>query len=101
MSTEPYVHQPTRRTDDGGTPRVKPPTADELRLAYRVAARSRAAEEHIVRLVSRGEVKFAIWGPGEEVHGNATALELSRVVTPEHFGFVGHYRSGAICSMWC
>jgi TPP-dependent pyruvate/acetoin dehydrogenase alpha subunit len=80
---------------------VEQPSADELRLAYRVAARSRATEEHIVRLVTRGEVKFAIWGPGEEIHGTATALALSRVVNPKHFGFVGHYRSGALCSMWC
>ena len=41
-------------------PDVVPPTAEELRHAYRVAVRSRAAEEHIVRLVTRGEVKFAI-----------------------------------------
>lgn len=77
------------------------PTADELRLAYRVAVRSRATEEHIVRLVSRGEVKFAIWGPGEEVHGTATALALSRVTDPGRFGVVPHYRSGALCAMWC
>jgi 2-oxoisovalerate dehydrogenase E1 component len=76
-------------------------TADDLRLAYRVAVRSRATEEHIVRLVSRGEVKFAIWGPGEEVHGTATALALSKVVDPRHFGIVPHYRSGSLCSMWC
>lgn len=76
------------------------PTPEELRLAYEVAARSRSTEEHIVRLVSRGEVKFAIWGPGEEVHGTATALALSKVVTVEKFGIVPHYRSGALCSMW-
>lgn len=76
-------------------------TPDELRLAYTVGARSRATEEHIVRLVTRGEVKFAIWGPGEEVHGTATALALSRVLSPENFGFVAHYRSGALCQMWC
>jgi len=80
---------------------VEAPSAEELRLAYRVATRSRAAEEHIVRLVSRGEVKFAIWGPGEEIHGTATALALSRVVDPDHFAFVGHYRSGSLCNMWC
>ena len=80
---------------------VDAPTAEELRQAYRVATRSRAAEEHIVRLVSRGEVKFAIWGPGEEIHGTATALALSRVVDPDHFAFVGHYRSGSLCSAWC
>jgi 2-oxoisovalerate dehydrogenase E1 component len=77
------------------------PSAEELRLAYRVSARSRALEEQIVRLVNRGEVKFAIWGPGEEIHGTATALALSKVVQPEHFGIVPHYRSGCLCSMWC
>ncbi len=54
------------------------PTAAERVGAYEVAARSRATEEQIVRLVSRGEVKFAIWGPGEEVHGTATALALHK-----------------------
>lgn len=100
MSTEPSLPSgelPSTRTRGRG----KALTADELRHAYRVGVRSRAVEEHIVRLVSRGEVKFAIWGPGEEVHGIATALALHRVVNPEHFGFVGHYRSGALCSMWC
>ena len=77
------------------------PTKEELRLAYQVAVRSRATEESIVRLVNRGEVKFAIWGPGEEVHGTATALALSKVVKKEHFGIVPHYRSGSLCSMWC
>jgi 2-oxoisovalerate dehydrogenase E1 component len=86
---------------DSASSPVPPPTADELRLAYRVAARSRATEEHIVRLVNRGEVKFAIWGPGEEVHGTATALALSKVVGPQRFGIVPHYRSGALCGMWC
>ena len=75
-------------------------TAEELRRAYRVAVRSRVTEEYIVRLVSRGEVKFAIWGPGEEVHGVATALALSRALTPANFGFVPHYRSAAMVSMW-
>lgn len=76
------------------------PTGDERRLAYDVAARSRATEEHIVRLVSRGEVKFAIWGPGEEIHGTATALAFHHVVKNGHFGIVPHYRSGSLCSMW-
>ncbi|MEC7986457.1 MAG: thiamine pyrophosphate-dependent enzyme [Myxococcota bacterium] len=74
---------------------------EELLHAYRVGVRSRCMEEHIVKLVSRGEVKFAIWGPGEEVHGTATALALSRLVTPKNFGIVPHYRSGSLCSMWC
>ena len=80
---------------------VPMPSNDELVLSYRVGAQSRALEEHIVRLVSRGEVKFAIWGPGEEVHGTATALALHQVVNPDAFGFVPHYRSGSLCSMWC
>ena len=80
---------------------IPEPTPEELRLAYTVGARSRALEEHIVRLAARGEVKFAIWGPGEEIHGTATALALSKVVGPDRFGLVPHYRSGAMCSMWC
>ena len=89
-----------------GVPSNKPESetglqSDELVRAYRVAIRSRTAEEYIVRLVSRGEVKFAIWGPGEEVHGVATALALSKVVNVEHFGIIPHYRSGALVSMWC
>jgi 2-oxoisovalerate dehydrogenase E1 component len=74
---------------------------EELVQAYRVASRSRAVEERIVRLVSQGRVKFAIWGAGEEVHGTATALALDKTVDPRHFGLAGHYRSGALCSMWC
>jgi 2-oxoisovalerate dehydrogenase E1 component len=76
-------------------------TDGERMLAYRIGARSRALEEHIVRLVSRGEVKFAIWGPGEEVHGTATALALHKAVDPKKFGIVPHYRSGSLCSTWC
>src|ERR1043165_894283 len=81
--------------------KIPAPNAAELRQAYQVAVRSRALEEHIVRLASRGELKFAIWGPGEEVHGTATALALSKAVDPAHFGMVPHYRSGCLCSMWC
>ena len=80
---------------------IPAPTAEELIQAYRVGVRSRAMEEHIVRHVNRGEVKFAIWGPGEEVHGTATALALSKLIPVEKFGIVPHYRSGAMCSMWC
>lgn len=76
-------------------------TAQELVEAYRQGVRSRSAEEHIVRLVSRGEVKFAIFGPGEEVHGVATALALKKAVDPSRFGIVPHYRSGALCGAWC
>lgn len=85
---------------ESSAPAPAAPTDDELRLAYRVAVRSRTTEEFIVRLVSRGEVKFAIWGPGEEVHGVATALALSRVFDRDNFAFVPHYRSGGLVSMW-
>jgi len=72
-----------------------------LRTAYEVACGSRILEEHIVRLASRGEVKFAIWGPGEEVHGSATALAFKQVVKDvRHFGIVPHYRSGCLVAMW-
>jgi len=89
------------RTPDVPTDSVPAPTDAELRLAYQVAVRSRAAEEHIVRLASRGEVKFAIWGPGEEVHGTATATALAKLVEPSRFGIVPHYRSGSMISTWC
>ena len=79
---------------------IPAPTAVELALAYEVSSRSRSTEEQIVRLVSRGEVKFAIWGPGEEVHGTATALALHKVCDRAKFGIVPHYRSGALCAMW-
>jgi len=88
-------------TESAGEADVAIPGDDLLRLAYRVGGHSRVLEEHVVRLVSRGEVKFAIWGPGEEVHGTATALALHSVVNTDHFGFVPHYRSGSLCSMWC
>ncbi len=91
-----------QQTPDVSSSDVAPqPTAEELILAYRMAGRSRSTEEHIVRLVNRGEVKFAIWGPGEEVHGAATALALSKLVGPDRFGIVPHYRSGCLCATWC
>ena len=96
MSTQPDLSSSASQPIDV----VGAPSEAELRHAYRVAVQSRSAEEHIVRLVTRGEVKFAIWGPGEEVHGTACALALSKVVNPAHFGVVAHYRSGALCSMW-
>ena len=80
---------------------VPAPSKDELQLAYRVAVRSRALEERIINLVRSGEVKFAIWGAGEEIHGTATALAFSKFVDSDTFGIVPHYRSGALCSMWC
>ena len=77
------------------------PNPEELKTCYAAACGSRILEEHIVRLASRGEVKFAIWGPGEEVHGSATALALSHVVKDvSKFGIVPHYRSGSLVATW-
>ena len=87
---EPEVPAPTEELTD-----------EELRLAYRISARSRTMEEYFVRLVNRGDVKFSIWGPGEEVHGSACALALSKVVDVDKFGMVLHYRNACLCTMWC
>ena len=77
------------------------PNPEELKTCYAAACGSRILEEHIVRLASRGEVKFANWGPGEEVHGSATALALSHVVKDvSKFGIVPHYRSGSLVATW-
>ncbi len=75
-------------------------THEQLAFAYRCAVRSRSLEAHIVRMVSRGDVKFAIWGTGEEVSNAAFAMALEEVVNPDHFGIVPHYRSGALCGTW-
>ena len=80
---------------------VREPSPEELRICYTAACRSRVLEEHIVRLASRGDVKFAIWGPGEEVHGSAAALALFHAVDDvAHFGIVPHYRSGSLIATW-
>ncbi len=74
---------------------------DELRHAYRVAVRNRSMDERIVRLLSQGRVKFAIYGPGQEMHATATALAFHKVTDGgKNFGFGGHYRSGTLVSMW-
>ena len=95
------VDVPSTSTKGTNISIIEEPTKEELREAYRLAVASRSLEEHIVRLASRGDVKFAIWGPGEEIHGSATALALKKVVNPDNFGIVPHYRSGALVSMWC
>ncbi len=75
-------------------------TPDELRHAYRVAVRNRSMDERIVRLLSQGRVKFAIYGPGQEIHATATALAWHKATGGQDFGFCGHYRSGTLVSMW-
>lgn len=75
-------------------------TDDELRHAWRVAVRTRSMDERIVRLLSMGKVKFAIYGPGQEAHATATALAWHKATGGENFGFCGHYRSGTLYAMY-
>ena len=95
MSTPVWFDEEKRRRSS-----LKPSPSDLLKM-YRIAARSRCMEEHVVRLVTRGEVKFAMWGTGEEVSGTAFALALSKVTGPGKVGMVPHYRSGCMVSAWC
>jgi len=97
-SPAPQAPVPPFQTEDASVPELSP---DELRFAYRAAVASRALEEIIVRMASRGEIKFATWGTGEEVHGVATALALSKAVNPDNFAFCPHYRSGPMMNAWC
>jgi 2-oxoisovalerate dehydrogenase E1 component len=89
----------TRKKNKTAAPQL---TADELRHAYRVAVRNRAMDERVVRLLSQGRIKFAIYGPGEEIHATATALGWHKALGGDvsRFGFCGHYRSGTLYSMW-
>lgn len=75
-------------------------TPDRLRAAYYEACLSRFHVERVVQECSKGRVKFAIWGPGEEIHGTAAALALDAVVDPDAFGVAGHYRSASMLAMW-
>lgn len=76
-------------------------TPDRLRLAYKEMCLARCHVERVVQECSKGNIKFAIWGPGEEVHGAAEALAYDDVVkNPDAFAIVGHYRSAGLLSMW-
>lgn len=75
-------------------------TPDRLRLAYREACMARMHVERVVQECLKGKVKFAIWGPGEEIHGTAAALAMADVVDPEAFAIAGHYRSASLLAMW-
>lgn len=94
-SVTPQSHQ--RPEEEGEVPALSP--AQRL-FAYRAAVRSRSLEAHIIRLAARGDVKFAIWGTGEEVASAAFAMALDQVVEPRHFGIVPHYRSGCLIGTW-
>ncbi|MFV8752052.1 thiamine pyrophosphate-dependent enzyme [Nannocystaceae bacterium ST9] len=75
-------------------------SADRLRMAYREMCVARCHVERVVQECSKGRIKFAIWGPGEELHGAAQALAYDEVVNPDAFGICGHYRSAGLLSTW-
>lgn len=75
-------------------------TPERLRLAYREMCIARCHVERVVQECSKGNIKFAIWGPGEELHGAAQALAYQDVVNPDAFGICGHYRSAGLLSTW-
>ena len=75
-------------------------SADRLRMAYREMCIARCHVERVVQECSKGKIKFAIWGPGEELHGAAQALAYEEVVNPDAFGICGHYRSAGLLSTW-
>ncbi|WP_172304197.1 thiamine pyrophosphate-dependent enzyme [Pseudenhygromyxa sp. WMMC2535] len=75
-------------------------TPDLLRQVYEEMCRARCHVERVVQECSKGKIKFAIWGPGEELHGAAQAIAYSEVVNPDAFGISGHYRSAGLLSMW-
>lgn len=81
-------------------------TASDLRHAYEIALETRAQIVTCMAMKTRGEgVEFWIGGPGEEVHGTATALALHRAVRERDDGAVGdlalfcHYRSDGLAAM--
>jgi 2-oxoisovalerate dehydrogenase E1 component len=75
-------------------------SADRLRMAYREMCLARCHVERVVQECSKGRIKFAIWGPGEELHGAAQALAYDEIVNPEAFGICGHYRSAGLLATW-
>jgi 2-oxoisovalerate dehydrogenase E1 component len=80
-------------------------SAGELRQAYEVALETRASIIASMTMKTRGEgVEFWIGGPGEEIHGSATALGFHRVVREERdepgtLAYFCHYRSDALAAM--
>lgn len=75
-------------------------TPERMRAAYREACLARLHVERVVQECLKGQVKFAIWGPGEEIHGTASALAFEDVAAHEHFAICGHYRSASMLAMW-
>ncbi len=75
-------------------------TPDLLRAAYTEMCMVRCHVERVVQECSKGNIKFSIWGPGEELHGAAEAIALHEVVNPDAFAIGAHYRSAGLLSMW-
>jgi 2-oxoisovalerate dehydrogenase E1 component len=76
--------------------------AEAIREAYQVALATRVSIITAMALKTRGEgVEFWIGGPGEEVHGVATALALDREVRKKggEVALFCHYRSDALAAM--
>lgn len=72
-------------------------TPDLLKWGYQQAVFSRAIILKCVNLVQSGKAKFWIGGPGEEVHGAATALALFQMQPdPKKRSLHGHYRSDGL-----
>lgn len=91
---------PTPKRDLARLDDVPALTPERLRLAYREACLARMHVERIVQECLKGEVKFAIWGPGEEIHGTASALAFADAADPDAFAICGHYRSASLLAMW-
>ena len=75
-------------------------TPDRLRTAYSEMCKTRFHVERVVQECSKGNIKFSIWGPGEELHGAAQALALDGLANKDAFAIWGHYRSAGLLSMW-
>src|SRR5688572_1332600 len=79
--------------------------AADLVHAYEIALATRAQIVTCMMMKTRGEgVEFWIGGPGEEIHGTATALALHRAIgrgaLPQgDVGLFLHYRSDALAAM--
>lgn len=97
-SSTPSAKEPTKTAAPAAGPVAAPGlTPDLLRWGYEQAAYSRAAILKCVNLTQSGKAKFWIGGPGEEVHGVATALALHHVQPDgRKRSLHGHYRSDSM-----
>ncbi|MEM6995843.1 MAG: thiamine pyrophosphate-dependent enzyme [Myxococcota bacterium] len=92
--------QPQRKYDLSRLGEFPQLTPERLVAAYNESCMARFHVERVVQECSKGRVKFAIWGPGEEIHGTASALAFQDVVDPDAFCIAGHYRSASLLAMW-